>query len=95
MNLPKHPTWAALPAAVAVTLVLAACVPKDFPEDPLFSPTGDLPEPRIAPVAPILGQTAATAEADRTGEARAELEQRGADLRSRADTLRQTDPAAP
>ena len=79
-------------AAFALALAVAACAPKDFPEDPLFSPVGDLAEPKIAPVTPILDQAAGAAEADRTGAARAELEQRGADLRTRADTLRQTNP---
>ena len=78
--------------AVGVALTVAACVPKDYPDNPLFEGSGSLPPPKIAPVAPILDAAGAAASADRTGEARAELQQRGADLRARADALRTAQP---
>lgn len=78
--------------AVGVALSVAACVPKDYPENPLFEGTGRLPPPKIAPVTPILEEASAAAAADRTGEARTELQQRGAELRARADALRAAQP---
>ncbi|MCA8880077.1 MAG: hypothetical protein KDA73_08990 [Rhodobacteraceae bacterium] len=79
-----------VPAAMVLTI--AACAPKGFPEDPLFSPVGKLPEPAIEPTQPILDAGARAAEEDLTGQARSELEERGTDLRKRADALRKAEP---
>ena len=79
-------------ALAAGGLAVAACVPKDYPANPLFEGSGRLPPPKIAPITPILDDASAAAAADRTGEARTELEQRGTDLRTRADALRSAQP---
>lgn len=70
--------------------VLAACVPPDFPDDPVFA--GDRPRaiPDLEPVDAILA--AAARDDGRAEGAATALQDRGARLRDRADALRTAQP---
>ncbi|MCA8882194.1 MAG: hypothetical protein KDA50_00320 [Rhodobacteraceae bacterium] len=71
--------------ALGTLLVLAACAPEGYDEDPLFTPAGELEIVPLAPVAPVLDAAAERAAAPDAIEG---LDERGAALRHRADALR-------
>ena len=74
-----------LAQGAALAALLAGCAPEGFPDDALFADAPDLPAQRLEPIDPVLADPADDA---RTGPARAELSDRGADLRARAEALR-------
>lgn len=69
---------------------LVACAPPDFPEDRVFATDAERTMPVLEPVEPIVA--AAAQDDGRTGDAAAELQDRGASLRARADALRAAQP---
>jgi len=73
-------------AGLAALPLLVACAPPDFPQDRIFAGDGTRTVPQLEPVQPILD---AAAREDGAGDATAELQDRGARLRRRADALRQ------
>lgn len=94
MTLPRRLLlWAARPfrrlpsraLLAGMLLASAACVPPDFPDEPLFSAPEDLAPPELVPLDPAVAEAAASGP---TPEAEAELQARGASLRDRADALR-------
>ena len=72
-----------------VFLFLVGCAPEGFPEDPVFAEAESPAPPQIAPIDPILAQAATP---NLTAETEAELQERGATLRARADALRTETP---
>lgn len=69
--------------------VLAACAPKDYPEDTSTTPISELPTPEIIPLQEILDLTQdPLADAD---DPDPDLAQRGEALRTRADAIRAQD----
>lgn len=72
-----------------VFLLLAACAPEGFPNDPVFSDPATLENPGIAPLDPILARAN---EENATANTEEELQARGDSLRSRADALRAQTP---
>lgn len=72
--------WA---APLCALVLLTACTPKEFPENPLLAPANDLKMPVLLPLDPLLAQIAPAVDAANPDP---ELAQRGADLRSRAQT---------
>lgn len=79
-------------AFLACTLlgVLAACAPKDFPEDISTTPASELPAPAIIPLQEIL-DLAQDPLAD-SDDPDPDLAQRGEALRTRADAIRAQNP---
>ncbi len=80
-----RPRTAGISIAAGAMIALGACAPEGFPDDALFGDAGDPPPQRLAPIDPALADPA---DDERTGAAREELLDRGADLRDRAEALR-------
>ncbi|QIE42201.1 hypothetical protein [Meridianimarinicoccus aquatilis] len=72
-----------------VFLLLAACAPEGFPDDPVFSDPATLENPGIAPLDPILARANEENATENTEE---ELQARGESLRSRAEAVREQSP---
>jgi hypothetical protein len=66
---------------VCLALLLSACAPEEFPENPLLAPVGDLAMPAIVPLDPLLAQITPAVDAANPDP---ELASQGEALRARA-----------
>jgi hypothetical protein len=77
-------------AVLTALPALTACAPPDFPQEPVFGAATPRDMPDLEPVDTIL--VAAARDDGRAQDAQAELQDRGARLRARADALRAAKP---